>query len=297
MDNQQLMNKKWLKISREEKFEDFYELDKKEVSSGSHGQVYRTKHKVLGYERALKIIPKNFIIDTDNFKKSIEQLQNFDHPNVIKLFESFEDTKNIYLVMELCTGGGLFDKLIDKDNYTEKEAQEIFLQIIQAINYCHFHGICHRDLKPEHILFLDKTPNSPIKVIGFEDSVFFHDNAYKTKDGKTQITKKIGTPYYIAPEVLGGKYDEVCDIWSAGVILYILLTGDVPFNGTSEQEILKVVKSGIYNMEIPKFKEISNDCKDLISKMLIQSDQRLKAEQVLKHPWLIQLYHLIYPFK
>ncbi|CAD8110982.1 unnamed protein product [Paramecium primaurelia] len=286
MDNQLLIKKQWLIKSRPERIEDIYESDKKELGSGAYGRVFKAKHKELGLERAIKMIPKKLIASPDRFKREIEIMQNLDHPNIIKLFESFEDSRNVYLVMEICTGGELFDTIIEKGHFTEKEAQQTFLQIMQAIHYCHTHGICHRDLKPENFLLLNKTPDAPIKVIDFGLSVLFHDSHYKTVDGKTQMKSKAGTPYYISPEVLDGKYDELCDVWSAGVILYILLTGLPPFNGRTDAEILKAVKSGVYKLDIPQFNGVSNDVKDLIQKMLTKPDQRLTAGQVLQHPWL-----------
>ncbi|CAD8207367.1 unnamed protein product [Paramecium pentaurelia] len=286
MDNQLLIKKQWLIKSRPERIEDIYESDKKELGSGAYGRVFKAKHKELGLERAIKVIPKKLIASPDRFKREIEIMQNLDHPNIIKLFESFEDSRNVYLVMEICTGGELFDTIIEKGHFTEKEAQQTFLQIMQAIHYCHTHGICHRDLKPENFLLLNKTIDAPIKVIDFGLSVLFHDSHYKTVDGKTQMKSKAGTPYYISPEVLDGKYDELCDVWSAGVILYILLTGLPPFNGRTDAEILKAVKSGVYKLDIPQFNGVSNDVKDLIQKMLTKPDQRLTAGQVLQHPWL-----------
>ncbi|CAD8100917.1 unnamed protein product [Paramecium sonneborni] len=287
MGNKQQISKQELPNSKKEKVQDFYEINEKDLSSGYQGKVIITKHKFLGSDRALKIIHKNEVLDQDCLRKTIKVLHNLDHPNIIKLFEIFEDDQNIFLIMELCTGGELFERLRDQDKFTENESRGIFKQIMQAIHHCHTHGLCHRDLKPEYILFLDKTLNSPIKLIGFDASVFFNDEQYKTLSGKTQLTKKIGTAFYIAPEVLDQNYNEICDIWSAGVILYILLTGCPPFNGTTEQEILTAVKTGNIKLDTPEFNGISNDCKDLISKMLTKPNHRLNAEQVLKHPWLI----------
>ncbi|CAD8207616.1 unnamed protein product [Paramecium octaurelia] len=295
MDNQLLIKKQWLIKSRPERIEDIYDSDKKELGSGAYGRVFKAIHKELGLERAIKMIPKKLIASPDRFKREIEIMQNLDHPNIIKLFESFEDQRNIYLVMEICTGGELFDTIIEKGHFTEKEAQQTFLQIMQAIHYCHTHGICHRDLKPENFLLLNKQPDAPIKVIDFGLSVLFHDSHYKSVDGKTQMKSKAGTPYYISPEVLDGKYDELCDVWSAGVILYILLTGLPPFNGRNDAEILKAVKSGVYKLDIPQLEGVSNDVKDLIQKLLTKPDNRLTAGQVLQHPWLtsVEIPHSI----
>ena len=167
-----------------------------------------------------------------------------DHPNIIKLYEVYEDNRYIYLIMECCSGGELFDRILDRINsknlYTEKQACHIFKQMVSAICYCHSQKICHRDLKPENLLFLNSSEDSPLKVIDFGLSKIF------TKDNH-KMTTKVGTAYYVSPEVLAGDYDEKCDVWSAGVILYILLTGEPPFNGANDNEIYKRIQAKKYN--------------------------------------------------
>ena len=124
-------------------------------------------NKLSKLKRAIKIIPKSMIEDEKRFRKEIDILRNLDHPHIIKLFETFEDTRNIYLVMELCEGGELFDKIVSKGCFNEDQTRIIFKQIVLALNYCHKHNICHRDLKPENFLLLTKDEDSPIKVIDF----------------------------------------------------------------------------------------------------------------------------------
>lgn len=175
-------------------------------------------------------------------------LTMIDHPNIIKLYEIYEDIKYFYLIMELCVGGELFDRIIarvDTHNmFTEREAAIIFKQLMGAISYCHTQSICHRDLKPENLLLLNKSETSPIKVIDFGLSKIFNPGFKKMKT-------KVGTAYYVSPEVLEGDYDEKCDIWSCGVILYILLTGDPPFNGRSDQEIYTKIQSRKFHFPSP----------------------------------------------
>jgi calcium-dependent protein kinase len=158
---------------------------------------------------------------------------------------------------------------------------------MQALNYCHGNGICHRDLKPENFLLLTKADDSPLKVIDFGLSIIFNESHVKKESNKMMMTTKAGTPYYISPEVLEGKYDESCDIWSAGVILYILLSGVPPFYGNTDPEILDSVRKGIFTFNIPEFKGVSDSAKDLISKMLTKPEKRIKASELLKHPWMI----------
>jgi calcium-dependent protein kinase len=177
-----------------------------------------------------------------------------DHPNIIKLYEVFEDNRYIHLIMELSTGGELFDRILDritkKNLYTEKEAASIFKQMMSAICYCHAQSICHRDLKPENLLLGSPAEDAPIKVIDFGLSKIFNSSNHK-------MSTKVGTAYYVSPEVLAGDYDEKCDIWSAGVILYILLTGEPPFNGANDNEIYKKIIAKKFSFPSPS-KNITN---------------------------------------
>ena len=158
-----------------------------------------------------------------------------DHPNVIKLYEYFEDDKNVYLVTELCEGGELFDRIVKNEYFNEALAAKTFKMILMALNYCHSQNIVHRDLKPENFLYSTNEESSDLKIIDFGLSKIL-------AKGKLQRMKsRAGTPYYISPEVLTGNYDVSCDMWSAGCILYILLCGYPPFYGDHNQEILSMV--------------------------------------------------------
>lgn len=207
-----------------------------------------------------------------------------DHPNIIKLYEVYEDNRYIYLIMEECSGGELFDRIIERINkkelFTEKQAAVIFKNMMSALCYCHANQICHRDLKPENLLFLNSSEDSPLKVIDFGLSKMF------TKEDK-KMTTKVGTAYYVSPEVLEGDYDEKCDIWSAGVILYILLTGDPPFNGANDSEIYRKITKKQFTFPSPSWDKISEDVKDLIRNMLCDPKDRYSAEKVLQHTWVV----------
>jgi len=155
----------------------------------------------------------------------------------------------------------------------------IFNQMMSAICYCHGQKICHRDLKPENLLLLNTNDDSPLKVIDFGLSKIFHEEDHK-------MTTKVGTAYYVSPEVLQGDYDEKCDVWSSGVILYILLCGDPPFNGPNDNEIYRKIAAKKFAFTNPIWEKISNDAKDLIKLMLCDPSHRLSAEKVLNHPWI-----------
>jgi calcium-dependent protein kinase len=255
----------------------------KEIGAGGYARCLLVKNKTTGQLYACKELQKNKLNNVASLKSEIQILIKLDHPNIIKLYEIYENDNYIYLVMELCTGGELFDRIIQKTEqgkqFTEKEVANIFQQMMSAINYCHSNKIVHRDLKPENLLLATQDENSPIKVIDFGMSRIFNN--------KQAMFDKVGTAYYISPEVLDGFYDEKCDIWSAGVILYILLCGYPPFNGNDDDEIFESIKKRKFVFPEAEWANISKEAKDLINKMLSDPLTRLTAEQVLGHPWLV----------
>ena len=255
----------------------------KEIGAGGYARCLLVKNKTTGQLYACKELQKNKLNNVASLKSEIQILIKLDHPNIIKLYEIYENDNYIYLVMELCTGGELFDRIIQKTEqgkqFTEKEVANIFQQMMSAINYCHSNKIVHRDLKPENLLLATQDENSPIKVIDFGMSRIFNN--------KQAMFDKVGTAYYISPEVLDGFYDEKCDIWSAGVILYILLCGYPPFNGNDDDEIFESIKKRKFVYPDAEWANISKEAKDLINKMLSEPLTRLTAEQVLGHPWLV----------
>ena len=264
------------------KFEDKY-IIVKEIGSGAFSRCLKVKNKITGVSFACKELSKKNLSDYKGLMAEVNLMIKLDHPNIIKLYEVYENESYIYLIMEYCRGGELFDRVIAKtekgQQYTEKEAASLFKQIMSAINYCHKNGIVHRDLKPENLLFLSKSENSPIKVIDFGMSKRF--------DSTTKImNERVGTAYYISPEVLKGKYDEKCDIWSAGVILYIIICGYPCFNGDTDDEIFKAILKGKIQFPSPEWDNISNDAKELIQKMCCSPEKRLTAEQVLNEIWV-----------
>mmetsp|Transcript_1056 Transcript_1056/g.1953 ORF Transcript_1056/g.1953 Transcript_1056/m.1953 type:complete len:494 (-) Transcript_1056:28-1509(-) len=261
------------------KFRDNYQIGQL-LGQGAFGEVRKCINRKTRVIRAVKLIRKESMSkeEEQSFKYEINILKKLDHPNILKLYEVFEDDKRYYLVTELCKGGELFDEIVTKVQFSEREAATIIQQILQAVSYCHTLGIVHRDLKPENVL-IDKELNNTLKIIDFGTSVQYD----KAKE-KLQTTH--GTSYYIAPEVLNKNYDERCDIWSVGVILYILLSGKAPFDGDDDHEITEQVKIGNYNMKNGIWEVLSKDAKDLIKKMLTYNfKQRVTAKEALGHPW------------
>ena len=254
----------------------------RQLGKGGYGKVYEVKNKKTGEIRACKHLSKLNIKNLEKFEREINILIKTDHPHIIKLYEIFESQRSLYLIMEECKGGEVFDKIIEhiqsKQMYSEKDAANMFQQVMSSIEYCHNKGICHRDLKPENLLYLNagNEKDNPIKVIDFGLSQIFIDRKLKTK---------VGTAYYVAPEILKGDYTEKCDIWSAGVILYIFLSGDPPFNGPNDSAIYSKISQMKFSFPEKKWQNISKEAKDLIVHMLAPEKERYNAKQVLAHPW------------
>uniref|UniRef100_J3MUV8 non-specific serine/threonine protein kinase n=1 Tax=Oryza brachyantha TaxID=4533 RepID=J3MUV8_ORYBR len=201
------------------------------------------------------------------------------HPNIVSLRAAYEDEDNVHLVMELCEGGELFDRIVARGHYSERAAANIFRTIVDVVQLCHSNGVIHRDLKPENFLFANKSEDSPLKVIDFGLSVFF-------KPGD-RFTEVVGSAYYMAPEVLRRSYGPEVDVWSAGVILYILLCGVPPFWGDNDEKIAQSILRGGIDFGREPWPRVSANAKDLVRRMLDPNPStRLTAKQVLEHPWL-----------
>jgi calcium-dependent protein kinase len=249
-----------------------------ECGSGAFATVRKVKSKSTGQVRALKIIKKTKSQDSARMYLEVEILKKLIHPNIMQIFEFYEDKKNFYIITEICDGGELFEQIVNKGAFNETECANVIKQILSAVNYIHLNSIVHRDLKPENIL-LDTNKNDVIKIIDWGTARFFEKNK--------KMNKVSGTPYYIAPEVLFEKYDEKCDVWSIGIIMYILLCGYPPFNGDSDTEILNRIKEGKFTFPKEEWENVSNDAKDLINCMLkYNPEERLSASDCLQHKWL-----------
>jgi calcium-dependent protein kinase len=257
----------------------------KNLGSGSFGTVRQAVHKGTNQMRAVKILKKSEQ-DEEKLFLEVDILAKLTHPNIMQIYEFFDDQTNFYIVSELCSGGELFDTISEKGIFSEKEAAHLLKQILSAVCYSHQNNVVHRDLKPENILLDDKSNEPVIKLIDWGGARYFSKNK--------KMTKISGTPYYIAPEVLNEVYDERCDIWSCGVILYILLCGYPPFNGDTDTDIMKAVKKGQYDFPIEEWGSISKDAKDLVSHMLkYDPKRRLSALECLAHSWFKSHDHTI----
>ncbi|KAK1434990.1 hypothetical protein QVD17_00745 [Tagetes erecta] len=261
---------------------DFYNLGRK-LGHGQFGTTFLCIEKATGKRFACKSIAKQKLLteeDVEDVRREIEIMHHLsEHPNVVSIQGAYEDSNAVHLVMELCSGGELFERINKKGHYSERKAASLIRTIVGVIETCHSLGVMHRDLKPENFLFVDENEDSPLKTIDFGLSVFF-------KPAETFVDV-VGSPYYVAPEVLLKRYGPEADIWSAGVILYILLCGVPPFWGESESQIFEEVLRGKLNFSSDPWPNISETAKDLIRKMLIRNPKkRITAHEVLCHPWI-----------
>lgn len=261
---------------------DGYSLGRK-LGQGQFGTTFLCVEKQTNKEFACKSIAKRKLTtqeDVEDVRREIQIMHHLaGHPNVIQIVGAHEDAVAVHVVMELCAGGELFDRIIQRGHYTERKAAKLAKVIVGVVEACHSLGVMHRDLKPENFLFVNQEEEAPLKTIDFGLSVFF-------RPGET-FTDVVGSPYYVAPEVLRKHYGQECDVWSAGVIIYILLSGVPPFWDETEQGIFEQVLKGELDFISEPWPSISESAKDLVRRMLVRDPKkRITAHEVLRHPWV-----------
>ncbi|CAN6821267.1 unnamed protein product [Brassica oleracea] len=263
---------------------DLYTLSRK-LGQGQFGTTYLCTEVATGVDYACKSISKRKLIskeDVEDVRREIQIMHHLaGHKNIVTIKGAYEDPLYVHIVMEVCAGGELFDRIIQRGHYSERKAAELTKIVVGVVEACHSLGVMHRDLKPENFLLVNKDDDFSLKAIDFGLSVFF-------KPG--QIFKDVvGSPYYVAPEVLLKHYGPEADVWTAGVILYILLSGVPPFWAETQQGIFDAVLKGDVDFESDPWPVISYSAKDLISKMLCsRPSERLTAHEVLRHPWICE---------
>ncbi|POO03431.1 Serine/threonine protein kinase [Trema orientale] len=255
----------------------------KELGRGEFGVTYQCFALETGDTFACKMISKSKLkteIDVEDVRREVRIMRHLpEHPNIVTFKEAYEDREAIYLVMELCEGGELFDRIVSKGHYTERAAANITRTMLEVCKVCHQHGVIHRDLKPENFLFKDGCETSQLKAIDFGLSVFF--------DSGQRFSEIVGSPYYMAPEVLRRNYGPEVDVWSTGVILYILLCGVPPFWAETEEGIAQAIVRGSIDFERDPWPKVSEKAKDLLKCMLDPNPySRLTIDEVLEHPWI-----------
>ena len=251
---------------------------------GGHFGTVRTAHLKSDPDTkyAIKsILRENIEKDIKLLEEELFILAKVDHPNIVKFHQSFIDYRYVHIVMEFCNGGELFDRIVAAQKFDERMSADIMSQMLQGIKHLHEHNIVHRDLKPENYLMETKDKNSEIKLIDFGLS-----KRWSTEEGAAKMHTVVGTPYYVAPEVLRGEYDKMCDVWSLGIILYVFLCGYPPFEGDNNKEIFKNVLKSKLEFDPADWDTVSDEAKDLVSKMLNKDPKkRLSAEDCLSHEW------------
>mmetsp|Transcript_23609 Transcript_23609/g.23355 ORF Transcript_23609/g.23355 Transcript_23609/m.23355 type:complete len:282 (+) Transcript_23609:19-864(+) len=270
------LKKQWFVGSKSSNIENSYRFEA-ELGSGAYGKVMKAVNLNSNQTVAIKMIQKIRVKDYKTFNKELAILSIMDHPNIVKVLETYETERICYLVMELCEGGELFDRIIQEKKLSEANAAFVMRKLFSALSYCHDQGICHRDLKPENLMFVTKSPDSDIKLIDF--------GLAKDITEHSVMHSLNGTPYYIAPEVLSGSYSHEIDCWSLGVIMYVMLSGTPPFNGKNNEEILMKVYNGSYSFRPRAFQMVSEMAKDLISRLLVKDPElRYTARDAFNHP-------------
>eukprot|EP01018_Ginkgo_biloba_P032690 Gb_38618 [translate_table: standard] len=255
----------------------------RELGRGEFGITYLCSDRETQEVFACKSISKRKLrtaIDVEDVRREVAIMKHLpQHPNIVSLKATYEDENAVHLVMELCEGGELFDRIVARGHYTERAAAVVTKTIVEVVELCHKQGVMHRDLKPENFLFANKKENAPLKAIDFGLSVFF-------KPGE-RFNEIVGSPYYMAPEVLKRNYGPEVDVWSAGVILYILLCGVPPFWAETEQGVAQAIIRSVIDFKRDPWPKISEQAKSLVKQMLEPDPKRRPtAQQVLEHTWL-----------
>lgn len=265
---------------------DMYEVHgTSKLGKGSYGSVYLATHRVTGDERAVKVMNVDRITSyyLRKLHTEIAILKTLDHPNIIKLKDVFFGKRSVYIVTDLCKGGELFELLNSGKNqgfvFREDRASKLMKDMFSAVNYLHANNIVHRDLKLENFLFEDHNSSSPLILIDFGLSKHYSPDE--------RLSQKVGSCYYTAPEVLNGNYDFRCDIWSLGVLCYMLLSGSPPFFGKSVEDVYQSILTKEATYTDKKFKHVSNCCMDFMKRLLVREPRhRMTTSEALRHPFL-----------
>ncbi|XP_051748433.1 calcium/calmodulin-dependent protein kinase type 1D [Ctenopharyngodon idella] len=254
---------------------------KEVLGTGAFSEVVLAEERSTGKMFAVKCIPKKALKGKESsIENEIAVLRKIKHENIVALEDIYESSNHLYLIMQLVSGGELFDRIVEKGFYTEKDASTLIRQVLDAVNYLHTMGIVHRDLKPENLLYFNPQDGSKIMISDFGLS--------KMEGTGDVMSTACGTPGYVAPEVLAQKpYSKAVDCWSIGVIAYILLCGYPPFYDENDSKLFEQILKADYEFDAPYWDDISDSAKDFIS-CLMEKDpsKRYTCDQALRHPWI-----------
>jgi calcium-dependent protein kinase len=266
---------------------DYVLNDSKQLGEGGFGAVCSAIHITTKAERACKKIMKKHVKDRKTFEREFELQKALDHKNICRIYDVYQDAKMYYIILELCKGGELFDRIVQASHFGEDTVGLLAKQMLSGLLYMHSNNMAHRDLKPENYLLAQDLPvdKTHLKLIDFGMS-------RKFTPGKPMTTRVI-TPYYVSPDVLSGSYSEACDIWSLGVIFYILFCGSPPFfskydGRKGDEDIFRKVKRGEYTFDSSEWKHVSMEARNFVADILNPNPKkRPTAAQLLEHHWLV----------
>jgi len=251
------------------------------LGTGAFSEVVLAENKLeRGKFNAVKCINRRGLRGKEEaLENEIKVLRRLSHPNIVQLMDVFDDKSHVYLVIELVTGGELFDRIVEKGSYTERDASLLIRQVLEAVDYMHERGVVHRDLKPENLLFYSPDDDSKIMISDFGLSKI---------EGTGIMATACGTPGYVAPEVLAQQpYGKEVDCWSIGVIAYILLCGYPPFYDENDAELFKQILKAQYEFDSPFWDEISESAKEFIKNLMCKDpSKRFTCKGAIAHPWI-----------
>eukprot|EP00760_Papus_ankaliazontas_P018386 PhM_4_TR17473/c1_g1_i1/m.33060/K08794/CAMK1; calcium/calmodulin-dependent protein kinase I len=287
VNNPQQARKRIFNLNDQHNLEAHYERKKEELGRGTFAIVYRGVSHATGEEVAIKVISKNNI-DTkvEALKSEVKILMNIKHEHIVNMLDVYEDDDFVYVVMQYMRGGELFDKIVKDypNGYSEQRASQVVRDILRAVHYLHGVGIIHRDLKPENLLFSDSSENAVIKITDF--------GLAKIWSGDMLVRSACGSPNYVAPEVLLNEmqgYTFAVDLWSVGVITYVLLCGFCPFYDDNVAALFRAITQANFTFPSPFWDNISADAKDFVRRLLVVNPEvRMDAEQALCHDWIVK---------
>mmetsp|Transcript_31837 Transcript_31837/g.47310 ORF Transcript_31837/g.47310 Transcript_31837/m.47310 type:complete len:718 (-) Transcript_31837:710-2863(-) len=262
-------------------FRDIYEL-KSKIRKGSFATVWECLHKDTQEIYAVKIIKREGLkpSDDEQVMNEVAILQSMAHENIVQLVDFYEEKDYFFLVMDYLAGGDVFDRIVERTVYTEKDARDLCIKLLRAVKFMHQHGVAHRDLKPQNLLLSSKEDDADIKVADFGFARRVHT--------PQSLTTRCGTPTYVAPEILKNiPHDTAADMWSVGVIVYVLLVGYPPFMEDNQQELFRKIRSGSYDFPDEDWKNISKEAQELISGLLVVDPlQRWTASEAIRCKWI-----------